>query len=226
MLEHTAKEFDQELSTLRQRLETMAGRASDQITRAMKALTEKNDSLAQEVISGDSAIDNDENEIDRMAMQILATRHPVATDLRFVTMALKFVVDVERIGDLATGIAKRALELNRLPPLEAHMSFTRLADLVQRNLHRAIESFVRRDAEEALAVIRTDVEIDKLNASMFAELIANVAADPATVTRVLPLTSVCRSLERIGDHVKNLAEETIFMVNGTDVRHHPIVPAN
>jgi phosphate transport system protein len=226
MLEHTAKEFDQELRALRQRLEAMAGRASDQITNAMKALTDKDDRLAQEVISADSAIDDDENEIDQMAMLILATRHPVATDLRAITMALKFVVDVERIGDLAAGIAKRALELNRLPPLEAQMNFTRLADLVQRNLHRAIESFVQRDAEEALAVIRTDVEIDRLNASMFAELIANVAADPATVTRVLPLTSVCRSLERIGDHVKNLAEEVIFMVRGTAVRHRPILPTN
>ena len=140
--------------------------------------------LAQDVIAADSAIDSDENDIDQQAMQILATRHPVASDLRFITMALKFVVDVERIGDLATGIAKRALELNRLPPLEVQVDLTRLADLVQRNLHRAIESFVRRDADEALVVIRTDIEIDKLNANLFAALIAHVAADPATVTRV------------------------------------------
>jgi phosphate transport system protein len=226
MLEHTDKEFDEELSTLRRRLESMAGRASEQITHAMKALTEKNDSLAHEVVRADAIIDSDENEIDKLAMLILATRHPVASDLRFITMALKFVVDVERIGDIATGIAKRALELNRLPPLELEVDLTRLADLVQNNLHRAIESFVRQDAAEAVAVIQTDVDIDKLNASLFAQLIAHVAADPATVTRVLPLTSVCRGLERIGDHVKNLAEETIFMVRGTDVRHRPVVPTN
>jgi phosphate transport system protein len=116
MLEHTDRDFAQELKTLRERLTTMAERAAAQIALAMRALTDKRDELAHEVIKGDSAIDSDENDIDRLAMQILATRQPVASDLRFLTMALKFVVDVERIGDLAAGIAKRALELNRLPP--------------------------------------------------------------------------------------------------------------
>jgi phosphate transport system protein len=226
MLEHTDKEFDQELRTLRERLTTMAGRASEQIKLAMTALIDKSDLLAQRVIDADSHIDADENDIDRLAMQILATRHPVASDLRFITMALKFVVDVERIGDLACGIAKRALELNRLPALEAQVGLTRLATLVQNNLHQAIDSFVKRDAEQAAKVIRADVEIDHLNASLFAQLIAHVAADAATVTRVLPLTSVCRALERIGDHVKNLAEEVIFMVQATDVRHRPVIPSN
>ena len=96
--------------------------------------------------------------------------------------------------------------------------------MVQKNLHLAIDSFVRGDAEQATAVIKADVEIDRLNASLFAQLIAHVAADPATVTRVLPLTSVCRYLERIGDHVKNLAEEVIFMVQATDVATSPRRP--
>ncbi len=200
----------------------MAERASTQIALAMKALNDQNDDLARQVISSDSAIDADENDIDRMAMNILATRHPVASDLRFVTMSLKFVVDVERIGDLAAGIAKRALELNRLPPLEARGDLTKLADMVQKNLHVAIDSFVRGDAEQAAVVIRADIEIDRLNATLFAQLVAHVAADPATVTRVLPLTSVCRYLERVGDHVKNLAEEVIFMVEATDVRHRSV----
>jgi phosphate transport system protein len=219
MLEHTDKEFAQELKTLRQRLSTMAERAAEQIAMAMKALIDQNDDLAQQVVRADVTIDADENDIDRLAMQILATRHPVASDLRFITMSLKFVVDVERIGDLASGIAKRALELNRLPTLEARGDLPQLATMVQRNLHVAIDSFVRGDAEQAAAVIKADADIDKLNASLFAQLVAHVAADPATVTRVLPLTSVCRYLERIGDHVKNLAEEVIFMVEATDVRH-------
>jgi len=226
MLAHTHKEFDQELKTLGERLVKMAERASEQIALAMKALTEKNDDLARDVIKADTAIDRDETEIDELAMQILATRQPVATDLRFITMALKFVVDVERIGDLAVGIAKRALELNRLPALESRIEPTKLAHLVQKNLHMALDSFVRQDAEQATEVIRCDAEIDRLNANFFAELIAHVATDPATVTRVLPMTSVCRSLERIGDHVKNLAEEVIFMVRATDVRHRPVIPSN
>jgi phosphate transport system protein len=222
MLEHTSREFDQELKDLRERLSTMAERAATQIALAMKALTDQSDDLARQVVNSDAAIDADENDIDRMAMQILATRHPVASDLRFVTMSLKFVIDVERIGDLAAGIAKRALELNRLPPLEARGDLTNLATMVQKNLHVAIDSFVRGDAEQATSVIRADAEIDHLNASLFAQLMAHVAADPATVTRVLPLSSVCRYLERIGDHVKNLAEEVIFMVEATDVRHRSV----
>ena len=222
MIEHTSREFTHELKELRDRLSTMAERAAAQIALAMKALIDQNDDLAQQVIRTDSIIDTDENEIDHLAMQILVTRHPVASDLRFTTMALKFVVDVERIGDLASGIAKRALELNRLPALESRGDLTHLALMVQKNLHVAIDSFVRGDAQQAAVVIKADAEIDRLNASLFAQLIAHVAADPATVTRVLPLTSVCRYLERIGDHVKNLAEEVIFMVEATDVRHRSV----
>jgi phosphate transport system protein len=226
MIAHTDKDFDQELRTLGERLTVMANRASEQIALAMKALTDKNDDVAREVVKADAVIDRDEMEIDELAMQILATRQPVATDLRFITMALKFVVDVERIGDLAVGIAKRALELNRLPMLDPEINLTKLAGLVQKNLHLALDSFVRMDADQATEVIRCDAEIDKLNASLFAGLIAHVASDPATVTRVLPLTSVCRYLERIGDHVKNLAEEVIFLVRATDVRHQPLAPTN
>lgn len=224
--QHTSKEFDQELRTLREKLATMGTRAEEQIALAMKALADRDDDLARHVIKSDATIDKDENEIDELALQILATRQPVASDLRFITMSLKFVIDVERIGDLATGIAKRALELNRLPPLDSKVDLHKMATLAQRNLHAALDAFVKKDADAATAVISADVEIDKLNASLFAELIAHVATDPATVTRVLPLTSVCRYLERIGDHIKNLAEEVIYMVKATDVRHRPIHSAN
>ncbi|HSR99552.1 MAG TPA: phosphate signaling complex protein PhoU, partial [Kofleriaceae bacterium] len=172
MTAHTSKEFDQELRTLRERLATMGERAARQIALAMKALADKDDDLARDVIKNDTQIDRDENDVDELALQILATRQPVASDLRFITMALKFVVDLERIGDLATGIAKRALELNRLPSLEPRVDLSKLASLVQKNLHAALDAFVRKDAESATAVITADAEIDKLNASLFAELIA------------------------------------------------------
>ncbi|MBC7976961.1 MAG: phosphate signaling complex protein PhoU [Myxococcales bacterium] len=222
MTAHTSKDFEQELRTLRERLATMGERAARQIALAMKALADKDDDLARDVIKNDAQIDRDENDVDELALQILATRQPVASDLRFITMALKFVVDLERIGDLAGGIAKRALELNRLPNLEPQIDLAQLADLVQKNMQAALDSFVRKDADRAAAVISADAAIDKLNASLFAELIAHVATDPATVTRVLPLTSVCRYLERVGDHVKNLAEDVVYMVKATDVRHRPI----
>ena len=226
MTAHTSKDFEQELRTLRERMATMGTRAEEQIALAMKALIDRDDDLARLVIKQDERIDRDENDIDELALQILATRQPVASDLRFITMSLKFVIDLERIGDLATGIAKRALELNRLPVLDMMVDLARLANLAQRNLHAVLDAFVKKDADAATRVISADVEIDKLNASLFAALIAHVATDPATVTRVLPLTSVCRYLERIGDHVKNLAEEVVYMVRATDVRHRPLPRAN
>jgi phosphate transport system protein len=221
---HTSKDFETELRTLRERLCAMGGRCESQITLAMQSLSDRDDEIARKVIDNDVAIDRDENECDELALQILATRQPVASDLRFITMSLKFVTDLERIGDLATGIAKRVLELNHLPPLAPAPDLNRLSGLVHKNLKAALDSFVARDADRATAVIVADREIDKLNASEFAALIAHVATDPATVTRVLPLTSICRYLERIGDHVKNLAEEVVYMVRAQDVRHRPPVP--
>jgi phosphate transport system protein len=224
---HTNKDFEQELRTLRDRLCAMGGRCEQQIARAMEALEERDVTLAKQVIEADHEIDKDEIDCDELAFTILATRQPVASDLRFITMSLKLVTDLERIGDLAAGIAKRAVELNPLPRLEPSVDLNPLAALVQKNLHAALDAFVAKNADQATAVIEADRNIDKLNASLFAELLAHVATDPASVTRVLPLTSVCKYLERIGDHIKNLAESVVYMVRATDVRHRPLPkPAN
>jgi len=219
---HTSKEFEAELRNLRERLCAMGGKCEQQITLAMQALGDRDDELARKVIDGDAAIDRDESEIDELALQILATRQPVASDLRFITMALKFVTDLERIGDHACSIAKRALELNHLPPLDNAPDLRSYAQLVLKNLHAALDSFVARDADAATSLIGADKEVDKRNATLFAELLAHVATDPAAVTRVLPLTSVCRYIERIGDHVKNLAEEVVYMVRAQDIRHRSL----
>ena len=222
MTSHTNKDFEAELRKLRERLAAMGGRCEQQIKLAMRALEERDDALARKVVEDDATIDRDESEVDELALQILATRQPVASDLRFITMSLKFVTDLERIGDNAAGIAKRALELSHLPPLGRVPDLGGLARLVLENMRSALDSFATKDADRAAAVIVADREIDKRNASLFAELLAHVATDPATVTRVLPLTSVCRYLERIGDHVKNLAEQVVYMVRAQDVRHRPL----
>jgi phosphate transport system protein len=224
MTTHTSKEFEQELVTLRDRLVAMGALADSQITQAMRALAEQDDALASGVIQTDDAIDRAELDIDELCQIMLATRQPVASDLRFISMSMKFVTDLERIGDLAVGIAKRCLELNRLPSFQLNGNLARLAVLVQVNLRAALDAFVAKDADRATAVIAADIEVDRLNASLFAELIAHVVADPANVTRVLPLTSVCRYLERIGDHVKNLAEGVVYMVRARDVRHRAVQP--
>jgi phosphate transport system protein len=219
---HTSKEFANELALLRDRLLAMGAQADQQITQAMRALTDQNDELAVSVIKSDDQIDRAELEIDELCQIMLATRQPVASDLRFITMSMKFVTDLERIGDLAVGIAKRSLELSRLPSFKLHANLSQLALLVQVNLRAALDAFMAKDADRATAVIMADIEVDRLNATLFAELIAHVVADPANVTRVLPLTSVCRYLERIGDHVKNLAENVVYMVRARDVRHRSV----
>ncbi|HTL36429.1 MAG TPA: phosphate signaling complex protein PhoU [Kofleriaceae bacterium] len=227
MQTHTSKEFEQELRNLRERLALMGGRCEQQIRRAMLALSDRDSEMAREVTRADQDIDRDETEIDELAFQMLATRQPVAGDLRLVMLALKWVTDLERIGDLAAGIARRAVELTPMPPLEPQGELGRLAALVLRNLQRVLDAFSAKDADLATTVIQADSEIDRLNASLFAELIAHVATDASTVTRVIPLTSVCRYLERIGDHVKNLAEDVVYMVRAQDVRHRPLpAPAN
>jgi phosphate transport system protein len=209
MTRHTNEAFEQELHVLRERLVGMGARATQQFTDAMTAFVERDDDIARVVLANDDRIDRDEKDIDELALQILATRQPVASDLRFISIAFKIVVDLERIGDLAVGIAQRVLELNQQPVLELRTDLASLASLVQKNLQAALAAFVNNDAVAAGAVIAADAEIDRLNASTFAVLIAHVATDPTSITRVLPLTSVCRYLERIGDHVKNFAEDVI-----------------
>jgi phosphate transport system protein len=204
---------------LRERLLAMGGRAERQIVLAMRAFDERDSTLAETVMANDDEIDKDELDIDELAQAILATRQPVASDLRFITMSLKFVTDLERIGDLAANIAKRALELNRAAPVQPFVDFSKLAEEVMKNLRHALDSFVSRDADRAAQVIDRDEEIDRLNARIFEELINRVATRPEEAPRIIPLTSIARSLERIGDHAKNLAEEVVYMVRGRDVRH-------
>ena len=191
----------------------MGGRCEQQITLAMEALDDRDDELARKVIEDDAAIDRDENEIDELALQILATRQPVASRPA-VHHDVAQVRHRPRAHRRSRGRHREA-RARAQPPAAARrrtsISSARRARPEEPAAPRSIASS-RKDADRATAVIMADREIDKLNASLFAELLAHVATDPATVTRVLPLTSVCRYLERIGDHVKNLAEEVVYMV--------------
>jgi phosphate transport system protein len=216
---HTSKDFEQQLQGLGERLVAMGTRAENQIALAVRAVVDRDDQVAGDVIAGDAAINQDENEIDTEALQVLALRQPVASDLRFITMCLKVVTDLERIGDLAVNIAQRARELNRVAMPTSHFDLAPLAATVTRALRMALASLVKKDADGAEQIARADVQIDRAHANLLAELLAHIATDPATITWVLPLTSVCRYLERIGDHIKSLSEEIINMVRGEHVRH-------
>ncbi|MBK8014822.1 MAG: phosphate signaling complex protein PhoU [Deltaproteobacteria bacterium] len=216
---HTNRGFEHELTTLRERILLMGGRAEEAINSALGSLEDRDVALAERVKAMDDYIDRDELEIDELAQTILATRQPVASDLRFITMSLKIVTDLERIGDLAANIAKRSIELVGMPPLTPGVNFGPLAKRVQQSLREALDSFVERNADKALAIIEADREIDAMNAALFSDLISRGSVDTATLRVLIPTTSIARSLERIGDHAKNLAEEVVYMVRGRDVRH-------
>jgi phosphate transport system protein len=217
---HTSREFERELRTLRERLLAMGGRAEQQISRAMQALSRRDDALAAQVIAEDERIDKDEKEIDELAFLILARRQPVASDLRFIMFAVKIVTDLERIGDLAVNIAKREKDISRFVPSDAFPRMELLAQKVLGALQGALDAFVNDDADRAEQVISGDVEIDALNMHVIADVLASGAGSVQDVARSLALSSVSRYLERVGDHATNIAEMVIYFVRGSDVRHH------
>ncbi len=221
---HTSREFDRELRTLRDKLLAMGGRAEEQIGLAVQALIKRDDALAQQVIVNDAAIDQAEIGIDELAFLILARRQPVASDLRFVMLALKVVTDLERIGDLAVNIAKRVKDLSRFAPSPMQERIELLAQRVLGALQLTLDAFVHADAERAEKVIEGDRDIDALNVHVIADVISGGdggdGEDANAVARALALSSVSRYLERIGDHATNIAEMVIYFVRGRDVRHH------
>jgi phosphate transport system protein len=218
---HTSREFDRELRTLRDKLLAMGGRAEEQIARAVKALIDRDETAAQRVIEDDTTIDQDEITIDELAFLILARRQPVASDLRFVMLAVKVVTDLERIGDLAVNIAKRVRDLSRLPVSDLQERLETLAQRVLGALQLALDAFVHADPERAERVIDGDRDIDAINMHVIADVISGGdPMDANAVARALALSSVSRYLERIGDHATNIAEMVIYFVRGRDVRHH------
>jgi phosphate transport system protein len=218
--EHTSREFERELRTLRERLLAMGGRAERSIERAVEALVRRDDRLAGQVITEDARIDLDEVEIDELAFDVLARRQPVASDLRFVMLALKIVTDLERIGDLSANIAKRERQLALYPPSPMLPELEALARLTMAALRRVLDAFVHADADAAERVIREDAQIDAGNNRIISALLSDDGLRAGDLARALAVTSVSRYLERIGDHATNVAEMVIYFVRGRDVRHH------
>jgi phosphate transport system protein len=220
VFEHTIREYERELRTVRDRLLEMGGRAEEQVALALKAMVERNDAVAQTVIAADARVDEEELEIDDLCLRILARRQPMASDLRFVASALKIVTDVERVGDLAVNIAKRVLDLDSRPPLNPPVDIPRLAEVVRAQLHDALDAFVRGDVDLANSVLGKDAQVDTLNAELIRQLVDSMVRDPVQVPQGLSQISVSRYLERVGDHATNIAEMVVFLVQGRDIRHH------
>lgn len=216
---HTDRVYAGKLSLINDRLRAMAHRVEAMIADAMLALTDRDEALARKVMADDLEINRMEIDTDELCLRTLARWQPMASDLRFLTLAMKMVTDLERIGDLAVNIAERAIDLSREPPLGEYVELPRMAQITREMLRDAIECFVDRDAVKASRVIERDDEVDALYVKIFQELLNMMRADPANIHRGIHVQSVAKWIERIGDHATNLAEEIIFMVEGQDVRH-------
>jgi len=210
--------FDQELSAFKERLLTMASHAETAVNQALQALANRDLELALRVKDNDRVLDQFEIEIDDLAIHLLA-KAPLASDLRFVTVAMKISQNLERVGDEAAKIAKRARDLSHEPPLKLAVDLPKMAGLALEMLKTALDSFVRRDPAAARTVIPRDLEVDALNKAITRELVRHMTADADAIARCLHLMTVSKCLERIADHATNVAEEVVYLCEAQDIRH-------
>lgn len=213
------RHFHEELEALKQTLLAMGGLVEDQIRRVMKALLERDDVMAQEVIERDRQVNTYDVEVDEQCVSLLALYQPAAGDLRFITTAMKIVTDLERIGDQAVNIAQRVLELNREPQLKPYIDLPRMAEKAQRMVKESLDAFVARDTALARQVCAEDSEVDLLKEQIFRELLTFMMEDPRTIPRAIRLILISRFMERVADHATNIGEMVVYLVEGKMVRH-------
>lgn len=218
-LRHTDSQFQSELDTLLATFNHMGIRSRSMVGDAVRSLDIHDPDIARRVIAADRELDRIELEIDRMCITILARRAPVGEDLRLVTAVMKAVTDLERIGDLAVNIAERSLELYGGLGIEPGPEVGTLAQAAQALLERALHAFRERDSKEARELYAMDHAVDALNRVAFRKLIYLTQVHPDQFERALALSSICRHLERVGDHAVNIGERVIFLVEGEEVRH-------
>jgi phosphate transport system protein len=217
--EHFSATFDAELDELRTMILAMGGMVEMMISGSVKALVERDTPLAERIMAMDHEVNHLEVTIDEKCLELLALRQPAARDLRFITLALKIVTDLERIGDKCANIAKRSSELNNESPLKPYIDIPRMAHWTEVMVKEALDAFVRSDADLAIKVCKDDSFVDEINDQIQRELLTFMMEDPSAITRSMKLNYVAKSLERIADHATNIAEMVIFMVKGKDIRH-------
>jgi phosphate transport system protein len=220
MAEHTSKQFDAELESVRSRVLHMGGLVEQQITNAMQALISGDMELIEKTIADDHRVNALEVELDEACSHIIARRQPAAGDLRLLITVIKTITDLERIGDEAEKIARMAKLIHgagrqHMP----RMDLSNVADRALAMLRQSLDAFARLDVSEAMAVVRQDSAVDDQFRAIMRQLITFMMEDPRTITRSLEILFIAKAIERIGDHSKNMAEYVIYMAKGRDVRH-------
>ena len=217
MPQHTVRSFDEQLKLLKHLIVQMGGLAEEELENAITALTRRDTALAESTVGSDKRLDGLEQEVANLAVRILALRQPMASDLREIVSALKISSDLERMGDYAKNVAKRAIALNQLPPVKPAGSIPRMARLVQGIIKDTLDSYVERDAERAVDAWRRDEEVDEMYTSIFRELLTYMMEDPRNITPCTHLLFIAKNIERIGDHATNIAEIVHYLVLGQQI---------
>lgn len=216
---HTDRVYEAELRELKDKLLRMAGLVEQMIAAATAAMVDADLDRARATIAADGAVNALELETDELCLIILARRQPMGSDLRMITLAMKMVTDLERIGDLAVNIGERVLAMAAPPPPSAIERLTRMSEVGQRMIRAAIDAFVAADADLARSVFAQDALVDAAYRELTLELQGEMMRDRDFVDRGIHLQACAKFLERIGDHGTNLAELVIFQVEGKDIRH-------
>ncbi|MEL0635256.1 phosphate signaling complex protein PhoU [Marinomonas sp. TI.3.20] len=222
--DHTSKQFNNELEALRQHFLTMGGVVELQVQNAVQALIDSNGSLAEDVKDKDATVNELDGIIDQECNRILAKRQPAAGDLRMVLAISKAVNELERMGDEAKKIARLTLKLiDEGESPRGYVEINRIGQMVSRMIHDTLDAYARLDIDAAITVVKQDRMVDEEYKTALRSLVTYMMEDPRSISRVLNVIWVLRSLERIGDHSRNVCQHLVFMVKGIDVRH---VPAN
>ncbi len=214
------RHFIEELEDLQGRLLEMGSLVESAIHHSVMALVERSEEMARQVLRNEDRINHLEVEIDELAVRLLALQQPMAKDLRLLTAAIKINTDLERMGDLAVNIVERAMALMQRAPIKPLIDIPQMAHTVESMVRKSLDAFVKREPELARSVLLSDDVVDRLRDSIHNELVSFMQKDPSTIPQALDLILVARHLERIADHATNIAEDTLFLVKGVDVRHH------
>jgi phosphate transport system protein len=211
---HIVKSFDEELAHLSDLISRMGGLAETQLEQSIEALQKRDSTLAEAAIESDRKIDVLHAEVDEMAIRLLALRQPMAGDLRHIVTGLKIAPIVERIGDYAKNVAKRAIAINQMPPVKPLFTIPRMGRMVREMTKDVLDAFAHNDVAKAYEVWVRDAEVDDMYDSLFRELLTYMIEDPRNITPCTHLLFVARNIERIGDLATNIAELIHYQVEG------------
>ncbi len=217
MADHTVKAFTEELDALTQEVARMGGLAETAVNECLAAVLRRETLLAQNVIERDARIDTAQREVEKRAIKLFALRQPLAGDLRVVLTAWRIAGELERVGDLAKNIARRALILNQSEPIGLTRSVERMGKLAAAHLKQVLDAYANRDVQAAIAVWFQDDNIDAHYNSLFRELLTYMIEDPRTISSCTHLLFIAKNIERIGDHGTNIAEYIHFLVTGEEI---------